>query len=68
MDALSSAEARRQESSHEELPLRLVWDKSRLEYDVATGEEPIEELLTMQIHPINLTKTTKIRALLLNSI
>lgn len=41
-----------------------VWDETKFERDGAIWREPVEKLIPVQVHPTNLTKTTKVGALL----
>lgn len=45
-----------------------MWDEAKLEQDRAIREESIKELILVQIHPADHTKTTKIGALLLKNV
>lgn len=50
--------------SEEELLPGLVREETRVERERSTKEEPAEELIPIQIHSMDPTKTTKVGALL----
>lgn len=45
-----------------------MWDEAKLERNGSIREELIEELISIQIHSTNPTKTTKIGTLLLEGV
>ena len=53
-----------QSTSPSKPPLRLIFDERMSERNEAPREEPVEELVDVQLHPANPSKTTKVGALL----
>lgn len=53
-----------QRSLEEKLILGLVQDETRFKHDVGIWGEPVKELILVQVHLTNPTRTTKLGALL----